>query len=110
MEFIQASHLSGPMLNDYNFGGYLIWAAPEHPVFIDGRTDVYEWSGVLGDGESPGERPNVFQFTTLERLSEPTQTTTENDSFASNIAKVQAFRRRVLTFLNGGVDREFRVN
>jgi hypothetical protein len=49
VEFIQASHLSGPMLNDYNFGGYLIWAAPEHPVFIDGRTDLYEWSGVLGE-------------------------------------------------------------
>ncbi len=48
VEFINASRLSGPMLNDYAFGGYLIWAAPEHPVFIDGRTDIYEWSGVLG--------------------------------------------------------------
>ncbi len=48
VEFMNASHLSGPMLNDYAFGGYLIWAAPEHPVFIDGRTDIYEWSGVLG--------------------------------------------------------------
>jgi hypothetical protein len=49
VDFIRASHLSGPMLNDYAFGGYLIWAAPEHPVFIDGRTDLYEWSGVLGE-------------------------------------------------------------
>jgi hypothetical protein len=49
VEFIQASHLAGPMLNDYSFGGYLIWALPEHPVFIDGRTDVYEWSGFLGE-------------------------------------------------------------
>ena len=37
------------MLNDYPFGGYLIWAAPEYPVFIDGRADVYEWAGVLGE-------------------------------------------------------------
>jgi hypothetical protein len=49
VEFIKANHLSGPMLNDYAFGGYLIWTAPEYPVFIDGRTDIYEWSGVLGE-------------------------------------------------------------
>jgi hypothetical protein len=49
VEFIRASHLSGPMLNDYAFGGYLIWAAPEHPVMMDGRTDIYEWSGFLGE-------------------------------------------------------------
>ncbi|RME05462.1 MAG: hypothetical protein D6803_08885, partial [Anaerolineae bacterium] len=25
----------------YNWGGYLLWAAPEYPVFVDGRTDLY---------------------------------------------------------------------
>lgn len=30
--------LSGNMLNEYNWGGYLIWQAPEYPVFTDGRT------------------------------------------------------------------------
>jgi hypothetical protein len=49
VEFIKANHLTGPMLNDYDSGGYLIWAAPEHPVFVDGRGDVYEWSGVLAE-------------------------------------------------------------
>lgn len=49
LQYIRTSHLSGPMLNDYVFGGYLIWAAPEYPVMIDGRTDVYEWSGFLGE-------------------------------------------------------------
>ena len=49
VEFIKANHLSGPMLNEYGFGGYLIWAAPELPVMIDGRTDLYEWSGFLGE-------------------------------------------------------------
>lgn len=49
VEFIKANHLSGPMLNDHAFGGYLIWAAPEHPVFLDGRTDVFEWTGVFGE-------------------------------------------------------------
>ncbi|MGA3373602.1 MAG: hypothetical protein ABSC48_17780 [Terracidiphilus sp.] len=51
VEFIRASHLSGPMLNDYPLGGYLIWAAPEYPVFVDGRGDVFEWTGVLGEFE-----------------------------------------------------------
>ena len=29
--------------------GYLIWAMPEHPVFIDGRGDVFGWSGVFDE-------------------------------------------------------------
>ena len=49
VEFIQTHHLSGPMLNDYIYGGYLIWAAPEHSVFVDGRSDVFEWTGVLAE-------------------------------------------------------------
>lgn len=47
--FLRANHLAGPMLNDYPFGGYLIWAAPEYPVMMDGRTDIYEWSGFLDE-------------------------------------------------------------
>ena len=36
--------LDGPgrLLNDYSWGGYLIWSLGElQPVFIDGRADVY---------------------------------------------------------------------
>jgi hypothetical protein len=49
VEFIKSNHLSGPMLNEYVYGGYLIWAAPEHPVFIDGRADVFDWTGVFAE-------------------------------------------------------------
>jgi hypothetical protein len=49
VQFIKSNNLSGPMLNDYVYGGYLIWAAPEHPVFVDGRADVFEWTGVLAE-------------------------------------------------------------
>jgi hypothetical protein len=49
VEFIKAHHLSGPMLNEYVYGGYLIWAAPEYPVFVDGRADVFEQTGVLAE-------------------------------------------------------------
>jgi hypothetical protein len=45
--FLQNHHLRGPIINEYGFGGYLIWAAPEYPVFVDGRGDIFEWTGVL---------------------------------------------------------------
>jgi hypothetical protein len=49
VSFLKSHHVSGRMLNDYVYGGYLIWAAPEYPVFVDGRADVFEWAGVLDD-------------------------------------------------------------
>jgi len=48
-EFIRRIHLSGRMLNEYVYGGYLTWALPEQKVFIDGRADVYAWTGVFQD-------------------------------------------------------------
>ena len=47
IEFIRNAHLRGPMLNDYGWGGYLVWALPEYKTFIDGRADVFDWTGVL---------------------------------------------------------------
>jgi hypothetical protein len=49
VEFIRRTGLAGPMLNEYEFGGYLIWALPEEKVFIDGRGDVYDWTGIFGE-------------------------------------------------------------
>jgi len=49
VEFIRRTHLSGRMLNEYVYGGYLTWALPEQKVFIDGRADVYAWTGVFQD-------------------------------------------------------------
>ncbi len=40
VNFIAANHPPGPLLNDYNWGGYLIWKLhPSYPVYIDGRAD-----------------------------------------------------------------------
>jgi hypothetical protein len=48
--YIQEHSVPGRMFNNYNFGGYLVWAlAPEHKVFIDGRGDIYEHAGVFSD-------------------------------------------------------------
>jgi hypothetical protein len=30
------------MFNSYNWGGYLMWVLPNTPVFVDGRTDLYD--------------------------------------------------------------------
>ncbi len=48
VDFLQRHHLSGAMFNDYNFGGYFLWKAPEIPVFMDGRIEVYQGK-VLAD-------------------------------------------------------------
>jgi hypothetical protein len=40
--YIQEQHPPGRLFNTYNWGGYLIWALPQYPVFIDGRTDLYD--------------------------------------------------------------------
>ena len=42
VEWIRQNHLTGLMYNSYNWGGYLLWALPEEPVFVDARTDLYD--------------------------------------------------------------------
>jgi hypothetical protein len=49
VKFMKTHHLSGRMLNEYSYGGYLIWEAPENPVFVDGRADIFEATGVLAE-------------------------------------------------------------
>ena len=50
VDYLRQRPVPGRMFNDQFWGGYLIWAfAGQHPVFIDGRCDAYEPSGVLSD-------------------------------------------------------------
>ncbi|MBI2818454.1 MAG: hypothetical protein HYX73_00605, partial [Acidobacteria bacterium] len=50
VQYLQAHPVEGPLWNEYGWGGYLIWARhPQHHVFIDGRADIYEYSGILSD-------------------------------------------------------------
>ena len=42
VSFLREHHPPGPLFNDYNWGGYLIWKLyPDDRVFIDGRADLY---------------------------------------------------------------------
>ncbi|MCL4524208.1 MAG: hypothetical protein M1451_09900, partial [Acidobacteria bacterium] len=39
--YIREHNLPGPIYNDFNWGGYLIWSLPELPVSIDNRMNVH---------------------------------------------------------------------
>ena len=61
--YIEKRHLPGPLYNDFNDGGFLIWRLPWLPVAIDGRTNVHGdervahssavWSGKPGWDSDP---------------------------------------------------------
>ena len=68
---------SGRLLNEYDWGGWLIWSAPERPVFIDGRYIPY-LGGVLGDfraaiGLAPGWRGLITRYDVREALLRPSR-------------------------------------
>ena len=41
VNFLRRSSFSGPLYNNLNWGGFLMWYLPELPVAIDGRNDLY---------------------------------------------------------------------
>ncbi len=63
VEHVRKNGYPGPLFNDFNWGGYLIWALPEMPVAIDGRTNLHGdarlerygrvWSGLDGWSDDP---------------------------------------------------------
>lgn len=73
--WIRAHRPPGPLFNSYNWGGYLTWALPEYPVFIDGRADLYgedligQWWEVVNAG--PGYREILDRWGVRLVLLEP---------------------------------------
>jgi hypothetical protein len=58
VNWMQQQPVTGNVLNEYNWGGYLVFSNPANPVFVDGRTDLFgdeiigEWQQVvLGEPE-----------------------------------------------------------
>ena len=41
INFLRRTSFSGPLYNNLNWGGFLMWYLPELPVAIDGRNDLY---------------------------------------------------------------------
>jgi hypothetical protein len=67
---VRTGGYAGPLYNDFNWGGYLIWALPDLPVAIDGRTNLHgdermerfgrTWAGLPGWERDPDlERAGV---------------------------------------------------
>lgn len=56
--YVRQHRLPGPLFNDYDWGGFLLWSLPELPVVMDGRVNLYgdekferslnTWSGGKG--------------------------------------------------------------
>jgi len=65
VSFLQAHPADGPIFNDYDWGGYLIWKLyPLTRVFIDGRADLYA-SSVNNRQDDP---PPLDQFAETYRF------------------------------------------
>ncbi|HEY4474790.1 MAG TPA: tetratricopeptide repeat protein [Candidatus Paceibacterota bacterium] len=41
VNFVKENKIEGPMFNNFDIGGYLIWKLPEHKVFVDNRPEAY---------------------------------------------------------------------
>lgn len=41
VQYLKENEPPGPLFNNYNWGGYIVWELPQYPVFVDGRTDLY---------------------------------------------------------------------
>lgn len=67
-EFFQANKLEGPILNNFNIGGYLIYHLfPNHRVYIDSRPEAYpddflEYGYVRPLHEEPEWERILFQY------------------------------------------------
>lgn len=47
--YIQEHGPDGPLFNEYNWGGYILWSLyPVYPSFVDGRTDLFD-DEILGE-------------------------------------------------------------
>jgi len=49
-KYLQSHVATGErVFNHYMFGGWMIWSQPSIPTFVDSRTDIFEYKGVLAD-------------------------------------------------------------
>ena len=49
LEFMQRQHIEGRIFNEYAWGGYMEWNAPQLKTFVDGRADIFIFNGVFDD-------------------------------------------------------------
>jgi hypothetical protein len=49
LAYLQQYHPQGNMFNEYTWGGFLAYHAPQIPVMIDSRADIFEYNGTFKD-------------------------------------------------------------
>ncbi len=49
VSFLKLHPQKGNIFNQYEWGGFLEWSLPQVQTFIDSRTDIFEYKGVLRD-------------------------------------------------------------
>ncbi len=49
ISYLNSVAIHDRVLNDYDWGGYLIWNARQIPVFVDSRVDIFEYRGIFAD-------------------------------------------------------------
>jgi hypothetical protein len=49
LAFMQQRHIGGRIFNNYGWGGYMEWNAPQLKPFIDGRADIFVYNGSFDD-------------------------------------------------------------
>ena len=70
-DFILAQKLPGPLFHEYSWGSFLTWYAPQYPVVVDSRVEMYgsklltEYFEVVGGKERLDEHPMVANAGTL---------------------------------------------
>ena len=49
LEFMDRQHIQGRLFNQYGWGGFIEWYAPQYKTFIDGRADIFIYNGTFRD-------------------------------------------------------------
>lgn len=70
-DFIQEHKLPGPLFNELEWGGFVVWYLPDHPVAIDDRYELYGeektklYYGVTGGQIDPTSDPDLTGANTV---------------------------------------------
>jgi hypothetical protein len=93
LQFVTNHPVRGQWLNDYGWGGYLIWSgAPRNMLFIDGRADIYEYGGVLADYMDVTRlKPDAFKL--LNKYNVTACLIRKDDPLATALGQTASWKR-----------------
>jgi len=69
VSYIHRNHLQGPLLNELSWGGFLIYALPQIPPSMDGRTNVHTQDEILRALQVWNAEPGWENYPELQRAN-----------------------------------------